>query len=84
MYKTTIKIDGMMCGMCESHICDALRKAFPEAKKVSASHSKKQGSFLSEPVIGEERIKQVIDETGYKYMSSTTEPYVKRGLFGGR
>ena len=27
MIKTTMKIDGMMCGMCEAHICDAIRKA---------------------------------------------------------
>ena len=30
MTKTTLKIDGMMCGMCESHVNDAIRKAFPE------------------------------------------------------
>ena len=29
MYKTTLKIDGMMCGMCESHINDTIRKAVP-------------------------------------------------------
>ena len=28
MTKTTLKIDGMMCGMCESHMNDAIRKAF--------------------------------------------------------
>lgn len=29
MTQTTLKIDGMMCGMCESHINDAIRKEFP-------------------------------------------------------
>lgn len=28
MVQTTLKIDGMMCGMCESHINDAIRKDF--------------------------------------------------------
>ena len=28
MIKTTVKVDGMMCGMCESHVNDAVRKAF--------------------------------------------------------
>ena len=28
MYKVTAGIEGMMCGMCESHIQDAIRKAF--------------------------------------------------------
>lgn len=27
MIKTTLKIDGMACGMCESHINDAVRKS---------------------------------------------------------
>ena len=36
MTQTTLKIDGMMCGMCESHINDAIRKEFP-VKKVTAT-----------------------------------------------
>ena len=40
MYKTTLKIDGMMCSMCEAHINDVIRKNMKEAKKVSSSHSK--------------------------------------------
>lgn len=41
-----VDIDGMMCGMCESHIADAIRKQFPDAKKVRASHTKGKASFL--------------------------------------
>lgn len=26
MLKTVLKIDGMMCGMCESHMNDLIRK----------------------------------------------------------
>ena len=44
MVRTVLKIDGMMCGMCEAHICDTIRKAVPSAKKVSASRSKKEAS----------------------------------------
>ncbi len=36
MVKITLKINGMMCGMCESHINDVIRKTFP-VKKVSSS-----------------------------------------------
>lgn len=39
MLKYTIKVDGMMCGMCEAHVNDAIRKAF-FAKKVTSSHSR--------------------------------------------
>ena len=37
MIKTTMKIDGMMCGMCEAHICDT---------KESLCFPKKKGSHL--------------------------------------
>lgn len=32
MIKTTLKIDGMMCGMCESHMNDLIRKNFQVKK----------------------------------------------------
>ena len=38
MIKYTLKIDGMMCGMCEAHINEAVRAAF-KVKKVSSSHT---------------------------------------------
>lgn len=82
MIKTTLKIDGMMCGMCEAHICDAIRKAVPSAKKVAASRSKKEASFLTEEAVDTALIKAVIDETGYTCLSVESAPYEKKGLFG--
>ena len=35
MIKTILKIDGMMCSMCEAHICEAIRKAVPAADRKS-------------------------------------------------
>ncbi|MBR5679426.1 MAG: heavy-metal-associated domain-containing protein [Clostridia bacterium] len=64
--KTTLKIDGMMCSMCEAHICDTIRKAVPEAKKVSASHRSGEVSFLTEAAFDEELLKDAIAATGYK------------------
>ena len=32
MIKTTLTIDGMMCGMCESHMNDVIRKNFTVKK----------------------------------------------------
>ena len=46
MYKTTVKIGGMACGMCEAHINDAIRNAF-EIKKISTSHSKGESVIIS-------------------------------------
>ena len=47
MIKTTLKIDGMMCGMCESHMNDVIRKNF-KIKKVTSSARDKiiNGLFL--------------------------------------
>ena len=82
MVKTTINIEGMMCGMCEAHVCDAIRKAVPSAKKVSASRSKGEASFLTEDVVDAERLKAAIDSTGYTCLGVDSAPYEKRGLFG--
>ena len=82
MVKTTLKIDGMSCGMCEAHICDTIRKAVPGAKKVAASHGKGAASFLSERQIPETQLKDAINATGYTCLSVETAPYEKKGLFG--
>ena len=82
MFKTTIKIDGMMCGMCEAHISDVLRKTVQDAKKVSASHTKGQATFISEDRPDEEIISKAIADTGYTCVSVESVPYEKKGLFG--
>lgn len=82
MYKTTVRIDGMACGMCEAHINDAIRKALPQAKKVASSHAKGEASFLTEFEIDNGMIREIIDNTGYTFVSSASAPYEKKGLFG--
>lgn len=80
MYKITVNVDGMMCGMCETHVNDAIRKAFP-VKKVTSSHSKGQTVILTQQDISEEQIRGAIAPTGYEVKGITTEPYEKKGLF---
>ena len=46
MIKTTLIIDGMMCGMCESHINDTIRQSF-KIKKVASSHAKGTTEIIS-------------------------------------
>ena len=79
MIKTTVGIDGMMCGMCEIHVNDAIRKSF-DIKKVSSSHSKKKTEIISEEAIDEDKLRAVIDETGYTVLSVDSEPYKKKGF----
>ena len=67
MIKTTVKIDGMMCSMCEAHISETIRKNF-DVKKVKADRRKKKAVIESEEVLDKEKLKNVIDETGYTFM----------------
>lgn len=81
MIKTTLKIDGMMCGMCEAHINDAIRGAF-NVKKVSSSRKKGETEIISEEELDKEKISDVIAKTGYTLCGVSSEQYVKKGLFG--
>ena len=81
MKKVIVQIEGMMCGMCEGHICDTIRREFPDAKKVSASKNKSEATFVTDGDISEESLKAVIENTGYHFQSMKVEPYVKKGLF---
>lgn len=80
MIRVTLNIDGMMCGMCESHVNDAVRKAF-SVKKVTSSHSKGKTVILTEDDIDEAALCSAINATGYEVKAVTKEPYEKKGLF---
>ena len=81
MIETIVKVDGMMCGMCEGHINDAIRSHFP-VKKVSSSHSKGQTVIRSQEALDQAQLRQVIDATGYKALDVESRPVEKRGLLG--
>lgn len=77
MIKTTLTIDGMMCGMCESHMNDVIRKNFT-VKKVNSSHKKGETEIVSEEALDEEKIKSAVKEIGYEVTSIKTEEYKKK------
>lgn len=79
MLKITLKIDGMICGMCESHINDTIRRNF-EVKKVTSSHSKGKTEIITENHISEEDLREAISKTGYMFVDMQTEPYEKKGF----
>ncbi len=81
MVQITAVVEGMACGMCEAHVNDAVRKAFP-VKKVTSSHSKRRTVILAEEPIPESSIRAAIEATGYTVGPITQEPYEKKGLFG--
>ena len=80
MIKTTLKIDGMMCGMCEAHMNDAIRAAF-RVKKVTSSHAKGETVIISEDAPDETKLRETVAATGYTLCGIASEPYAKPGLF---
>lgn len=80
MKKITVKIDGMMCGMCEAHVADVIRKNF-NVKKVKASHIKKTAEIIADSEIDEEQLKAAIASQGYRVEDINEEEYIKKGLF---
>ena len=82
MIKTTLKIDGMVCGMCEAHICETIWRTVPSAKKVSASHRRGEATLVTDEPVDEEALKKAIAATGYTCLSVESGPYEKKGLFG--
>lgn len=83
MTKYTAKIEGMMCGMCEAHMNDAIRKAF-QVEKVSSSHTKHETEIVSEAPLDEALLEKTVAATGYELKGISSEPYEKKrfSLFG--
>ncbi len=81
MIETRVKVDGMMCGMCEAHINDAVRRAFP-VKKVSSSHTRGETVILSEEALDEQQLRDAIGAIGYEVRSVSSAPYQKKGFLG--
>ena len=80
MIKTTIKIDGMMCGMCEAHVSDVIRKNF-KVKKVKTSHRNGEAVVFADAPISEEQAIAVFKETGYRVKGVFSEEAKKCFLF---
>ena len=80
MIQTTVKVSGMACSMCEAHINDTIRTAFP-VEKVSSSHSKGETVILSQAPLDENALRTAIDATGYTAGEISTAVYEKKGFF---
>lgn len=70
--KLILGIDGMMCGQCESHVNDTIRKNF-DVKKVSSSHTKGTTIIIAEHDISDDALKQALDPTGYRVLNVVRE-----------
>lgn len=80
MVEITLKIEGMMCGMCESHLNEAVRSALP-VKSVASSRKTGETVIVAKEDIPDEELRRVIGGTGYELKGITRRPYEKKGLF---
>ena len=81
MIKTTVKVSGMACTMCEAHNNEAIRGAF-SVKKVKSNHSTGETIILSEEPLDEAAIRRTIEATGYTIGEITSQPVEKTvGIF---
>ena len=65
--KTVVKVEGMMCPMCEKHVREAIEKAF-DVTSVTASHEEKKVEVESAAPIAYDELAAVITEAGYEPM----------------
>ena len=80
MVKTVLKIDGMMCGMCEAHMNDLIRKNF-KVKKVTSSAKDGETVIISDAELDIPWAKKQIKDIGSEMVDYASEPYEKKGLF---
>ena len=80
MIKTVLKVNGMMCGMCEAHMNDLIRKNF-KVKKVTSSAKDGETVIISDAELDIPWAKKQIKDIGYELVDYTSEPYEKKGLF---
>lgn len=83
MYRYTLKIDGMACGMCEAHLNDTIRRTVP-VKKVSSSHKKGESVIVSETPLDLESVKTAIAATGYTVRQVAEATIEKKRTFFGK
>ncbi|MBR1582105.1 MAG: heavy-metal-associated domain-containing protein [Bacilli bacterium] len=80
MYKYSLEIHGMKCGMCESHINDCIRRNF-NVKKVTSNRFRNLTTITSKNELDQEEIKKVIDNTGYILKKIDVEEVENKSFF---
>ena len=64
MWKYTVQVTGMMCSMCESHVNDMVRKAFP-VRKVTSTRRRNETVILTEQPLDESALRAAVSAAGY-------------------
>ena len=80
MIKITMQVEGMHCGMCETHVNDVVRRV-NGVKKVKSSHIKGITEVVADDGADIGLIRDGIARQGYGGGEIKSEPYAKRGIF---
>ena len=80
MTELKITVDGMMCGMCEAHLNDLIRREF-KIKRVKSSHKSGECLVISCEPLDKDRVADVIESAGYRVVGFIESPYEKKGIF---
>lgn len=79
--KIILNIEGMMCGMCEAHMNDAIRSSL-NVKKVTSSHKDNKTVIITDTDISNGDIEAAVKKTGYTLKGiKREEESGKKGLF---
>ena len=73
IWKYMIQVNGMMFGMYESHVNNAIRKAFP-VKKVTSSRTKNKTTVIAETKLDQDALCSATPATGYDVGEIRKEP----------
>ena len=74
-------VEGMMCGMCESHVAEALRKV-PGVEKAKADRSKNEARVECGADVSDEALLKAVQDSGYDASNVREAAEEKKGLFG--
>lgn len=72
MIKTTLKIEGMKCKMCEAHVNDMIKENY-DVKKVKSSAKNCETVVVSEKALDAEKLGTQIAQLGFKLLSVNSE-----------
>lgn len=72
--KMTLDVSGMMCGQCEAHVNDVIRKNF-KVDKVTSSHTKGRTVIIAGHDIREDQLRDALQTIGYELQGIRRENY---------
>ena len=80
MIEITLQVEGMQCGMCESHVNDAVRQA-ADVKKVRSSRVSGLTEIICDDNTDVDKIVSAIKNDGYDVKEVNVSDFEKHGWF---